>query len=99
MCAWQPSCLGRLRVPVGSRAARRAGNRTPGVNMSGDVNFSALTYDDKTDPVEWLVEHGWAVDPVRSTLELQVGYGLTPPDVDVKIDSFMRSQYITAVRA
>lgn len=28
-----------------------------------------------------------------------VGYGLTPPDVDVKIDSFMRSQYITAVRA
>lgn len=50
-------------------------------------------------PVEWLVEHGWAVDPVRSTLELQVGYGLTPPDVDVKIDSFMRSQYITAVRA
>lgn len=71
----------------------------PGVNMSGDVNFSALTYDDKTDPVEWLVEHGWAVDPVRSTLELQVGYGLTPPDVDVKIDSFMRSQYITAVRA
>ncbi|COY51060.1 putative S-adenosyl-L-methionine-dependent methyltransferase [Mycobacterium tuberculosis] len=49
--------------------------------------------------MEWLVEHGWAVDPVRSTLELQVGYGLTPPDVDVKIDSFMRSQYITAVRA
>ncbi|SOJ55487.1 Putative S-adenosyl-L-methionine-dependent methyltransferase [Mycobacterium simulans] len=71
----------------------------PGVNMSGDVDFSALSYDDTTtDPAEWLVAHGWAVEPVRTTLELQAGYGMTPPDVDVKIDSFMRSQYITATR-
>ena len=27
------------------------------------------------------------------------GYGMTPPEVDVKIDGFMHSQYITAVRA
>jgi len=27
-----------------------------------------------------------------------MGYGMTPPEVDVKIDGFMHSQYITAVR-
>jgi methyltransferase (TIGR00027 family) len=70
----------------------------PGVNMSGDVDFSALTYEPKSDPAEWLAAHGWAVEPVRNTLELQAGYGMTPPDVDVKVDSFMRSQYITATR-
>jgi methyltransferase (TIGR00027 family) len=70
----------------------------PGVNVSGDVDFSALTYEPETDPAEWLAAHGWAVEPVRNTLELQAGYGMTPPDVDVKIDNFMRSQYITATR-
>ncbi|OBA79095.1 SAM-dependent methyltransferase [Mycobacterium sp. 1164966.3] len=70
----------------------------PGVNMSGDVDFSALTYEPKIDPAEWLAAHGWTVEPVRNTLDLQAGYGMTPPDVDVKIDSFMRSQYITATR-
>lgn len=71
----------------------------PGVNMSGSVDFSALTYDDTTtDPAEWLVAHGWAVAPVRTTLELQAGYGMISPDVDVKIDSFMHSQYITATK-
>lgn len=71
----------------------------PGVNLSGDVGFSALSYDDKTDPAEWLAARGWAVDPVRNTLELQAGYGMTPPDVDVQIDSVMHSQYITATKA
>jgi methyltransferase (TIGR00027 family) len=72
----------------------------PGVNMSGDVDFSALTYDDenKVDPVAWLADHGWAVDPVRTNLELQAGYGRTPPAVDVRIDSIMHSQYIRATR-
>ncbi|OBG95896.1 SAM-dependent methyltransferase [Mycobacterium sp. E3251] len=70
----------------------------PGVNMSGDVDFSALTYEPQTDPAERLAAHGWVVEPVRNTLDLQAGYGMTPPDVDVKIDSFMRSQYITATR-
>lgn len=70
----------------------------PGVNMSGDVDFSALTFEPKTDPAEWLAARGWAVEPVRNTLDLQAGYGMTSPDVDVKIDSFMRSQYITASR-
>ena len=70
----------------------------PGVNMSGDVDFSALTYEPKTDPAEWLAAHGWKVEPVRNTLQLQARYGMTPPDVDVKIDGFMRSQYITATR-
>jgi len=71
----------------------------PGVNMSGDVDFSALTYEPKTDPAEWLAAHGWVVEPVRNTLELQAGYGLTPPEVDVKIDAFMHSRYITATRS
>ena len=43
--------------------------------MSGDMDFSALTYETKTDPAEWLAAHGWAVEPVRNTLELQAGYG------------------------
>ena len=70
----------------------------PGVNMSGDVDFSALTYEPQKDPAERLAAHGWAVEPVRNTLDLQAGYGMTPPAVDVKIDRFMRSQYITATR-
>lgn len=71
----------------------------PGVNVSGDVDFSALTYETRAEPAEWLASHGWAVEPVRNNPELQAGYGMTPPDVDVKIDSFMRSQYVTATRA
>ncbi|MCV7381389.1 SAM-dependent methyltransferase [Mycobacterium alsense] len=71
----------------------------PGVNMSGDVDFSALTYEPTIDPAESLAAHGWAVEPVRNTLDLQAGYGMTPPEVDVKIDAFMHSQYITATRA
>ena len=70
----------------------------PGVNVSGDVDFSALTYEPKGDPAEWLAAHGWSVEPVRNTLALQAGYGMTPPEVDVKIDSFMNSQYVTATR-
>ncbi|HWS93533.1 MAG TPA: class I SAM-dependent methyltransferase [Mycobacterium sp.] len=70
----------------------------PGVNMSGDVDFSALTYETKTDPAEWLAAHEWAVEPVRNNLELQTSYGMTPPEVDVQIDRFMRSQYVTSMR-
>jgi methyltransferase (TIGR00027 family) len=71
----------------------------PGVNMSGDVDFSALSYEPKSDPADWLATHGWAVEPVRNTLDLQAGYGMTPPEVDVKIDAFMNSQYISATRS
>lgn len=71
----------------------------PGVNMSGDVDFSALTYEPKTDPAEWLSAHGWTVEPVRNTLQLQAGYGMTPPEVDAKIDAFMNSQYVTGTRS
>ncbi len=71
----------------------------PGVTMSGEADFSALTYDDdRSDPAHWLRERGWTVDPVRTSLQLQAGYGRTPPEVDARIDSIMRSQYITATR-
>lgn len=70
----------------------------PGVNLNSDVNFSALTYELTSDPTQLLAAHGWAVEPVRNTLDLQEGYGMTPPKVDVKIDSFSHSQYITATR-
>ena len=72
----------------------------PGLNKSGDIDISTLTYDDrtKTKPAQWLAEHGWTVDPVRNNLELQAGYGRTPPDVDVQIDAIMHSEYITATR-
>jgi len=71
----------------------------PGVNTSGQVDFSALTYEARIDPAVWLAGHGWAVAPVRNTLQLQAGYGMTPPEVDVKIDGFMHSQYITGTRS
>jgi methyltransferase (TIGR00027 family) len=72
----------------------------PGLRMFGDVNFSDLTYDDaeKTKPAEWLAEHGWVVDPVRSNPELQADYGQTPPEVDLQVDQIMHSAYITATR-
>ncbi|MDI3315747.1 MAG: class I SAM-dependent methyltransferase [Mycobacterium sp.] len=72
----------------------------PGVNTAGEVDFSALTYDheNKTNTAAWLIDHGWAVDPIRSNPELQAGYGRTPAAVDVHIDDIMHSQYITATR-
>lgn len=85
------SCLDREKL-----AALEADH--PGVNMSGDVDFSALTYEPETEPADRLAAHGWTVAPVRNTLDLQAGYGMTPPEVDVKIDGFMHSQYITATR-
>ncbi|HXO57109.1 MAG TPA: class I SAM-dependent methyltransferase [Mycobacterium sp.] len=72
----------------------------PGLNLSGDVNFSTLTYDDaqKTKPAQWLAEHGWAVEPVRTNPELQHDYGRTPPEIDRQVDQIMHSEYITATR-
>lgn len=72
----------------------------PGLNLSGDVNFSALTYDDaqKTKPAQWLAEHGWTVEPVRTNPDLQRDYGRTPSKVDVDLDEVMHSEYITATR-
>jgi methyltransferase (TIGR00027 family) len=98
-------CAAGSRVAVGALGTRLDHGRLaaleaehPGVNVSGSVDFSALTYEPKFDTAGWLAAHGWAVDPVRNTLELQSGYGMTPPEVDVKIDGFMHSEYITAVR-
>jgi methyltransferase (TIGR00027 family) len=72
----------------------------PGLNLSGDVDFSTLTYDDatKTKPAQWLADHGWTVDPVRTNPELQREYGRTPPQVDLDLDEIMHSEYITATR-
>jgi len=72
----------------------------PGLNLSGDVNFSTLTYDDstKTKPAQWLTQHGWTVESVRTNPELQREYGRTPPQVDVDIDEIMHSEYVTASR-
>jgi methyltransferase (TIGR00027 family) len=98
-------CAPGSRIAVGALGSRLDREQLaaleadhPGVNMSGDVDFSALTYEPKTDPAQWLAARGWLVEPVRNTLDLQAGYGMAPPDVDVKIDSFMHSQYITATR-
>ncbi len=67
LCAWQPSCLGRLRGPGYHEQLAALETAHPGVNMSGDEFPRSPT---TTRPIpEWLVEHGWAVDPVRSTLD------------------------------
>ena len=98
-------CAPGSRIAVGALGSRLDHEQLealeadhPGVNVSGDVDFSALTYEPKSDPAEWLAAKGWAVEPVRNTLDLQASYGMVPPDVDVKIDRFMHSQYITATR-
>jgi methyltransferase (TIGR00027 family) len=76
------------------------GQTYPGLNLSGDVKFSALTYSDaeKAKPAAWLTDHGWAVEPVRTNPELQAEYGRTPPEVDVLVDQMMHSEYISATR-
>lgn len=95
------------RIAIGALGSRLDQSRLadleatyPGLNRSGDVDFSALTYDDegKTDPAQWLADHGWTVEPVRTNPELQAGYGRTPPHVDTQIDSIMGSRYIAATR-
>jgi methyltransferase (TIGR00027 family) len=98
-------CAPGSRVAIGALGTRLDHDQLaaletnhPGVNKSGNVDFSALTYEPKGEPAEWLAAHGWAVEPVRNTLELQAEYGMTPPEVDVKIDNVMRSQYITATK-
>jgi len=98
-------CAPGSRVAVGALGSRLDREQLaaleadhPGVSMAGDVDFSALTYERRTDPAEWLAARGWDVEPVRNTLELQARYGMTPPEVDAKIDGFMQSQYITAIR-
>lgn len=72
----------------------------PGLSVSGEFDLSALTYqdDERAKPEEWLAEHGWAVDAVHTTLQLQAEYGETPLDIDIRIDSVMRSRYFTASR-
>ncbi|OBI41536.1 SAM-dependent methyltransferase [Mycobacterium kyorinense] len=95
------------RIAIGALGSRLDQNRLaaleatyPGLNRSGDVDFSTLTYDDadKSDPAQWLADHGWTVEPVRTNPELQAGYGRTPPDVDTQIDRIMGSRYIAATR-
>jgi methyltransferase (TIGR00027 family) len=72
----------------------------PGLNLSGGVNFSTLTYDDstKSKPAQWLTQHGWTIESVRTNPELQREYGWTPRQVDVDIDEIMHSEYVKASR-
>lgn len=72
----------------------------PGLNLSGDVKFSALTYDDaqKSKPAAWLADHGWTIEPIRTNPELQAEYGRTPTEVDLQVDQIMHSEYISATR-
>jgi methyltransferase (TIGR00027 family) len=98
-------CAPGSRVAIGALGTRldhaqltALESNHPGVNKSGNVDFSALTYEPNSEPAEWLAARGWTVEPVRNTLELQAEYGMTPPEVDVKIDNFMHSQYIAATK-
>ncbi|PQM45486.1 Putative S-adenosyl-L-methionine-dependent methyltransferase [Mycobacterium talmoniae] len=64
------------------------------------MDFSALTYprDARAEPAAWLAEHGWTVEQVTTSPQLQTRYGRTPLDVDVQVDRVLHSEYITAVR-
>lgn len=72
----------------------------PGLRTAGAADFGALTYDSTTraEPARWLAEHGWSVDELRTSPQLQTSYGRTPPAVDVKVDSVLHSEYVTATR-
>lgn len=73
----------------------------PGLRAAaGGADFSALTYDrtSRAEPARWLAEHGWAVDETRTSPQLQKSYGRTPAAVDMKVDSVLRSEYLTATR-
>jgi methyltransferase (TIGR00027 family) len=72
----------------------------PGLAMSGDADFSVLTYGDdaKTEPATWLTKHGWAVHNPGASPDLQASYGRTPPEVDIKVDAVMHSEYLIATR-
>ncbi len=103
--------IGELSAPRSQLAVGALGSRLdseqlaaleethPGINMSGDVDFSGLTYDDtRHDPATWLATHGWSVEPTRNVLELQARYGMDPPDIDIQLDRLMGSHYIKATR-
>lgn len=92
--------VGALGSCLDSEQLSALANSHPGVNMSGDVDFSALAYDpgDKSDPAEWLPAHGWSIEHLSTNPELQAGYGRNPAGVDTAIDRVMHSQYITATR-
>jgi methyltransferase (TIGR00027 family) len=72
----------------------------PGVSPTAAVDFSGLIYDrdNRTNPADWLAEHGWTIDDVSTNPELQAGYGGTVREVDQQVDSIIHSQYITATR-
>ncbi len=72
----------------------------PGLRSSGDTDFSGLIYADDTraSPAGWLTEHGWTVDYVGTSPQLQARYGRNPPEVDIRVDGVLRSEYITATR-
>ncbi|OHV05567.1 class I SAM-dependent methyltransferase [Mycobacterium talmoniae] len=74
--------------------------RYPGLTSASEVDFSALTYprDARAEPAAWLAEHGWTVEQVTTSPQLQTRYGRTPLDVDVQVDRVLHSEYITAVR-
>jgi methyltransferase (TIGR00027 family) len=73
----------------------------PGLATSGNVDFSALTYprEARAEPAAWLAEHGWTVEHVGTSPELQARYGRSPLDVDLRVDDVLHSEYITAVTA
>ncbi|HET9875228.1 MAG TPA: SAM-dependent methyltransferase, partial [Mycobacterium sp.] len=72
----------------------------PGLAMSGDVDFTTLTYadDTKTKPATWLTSHGWTVHDAGTSPALQAGYGRTPAAVDVAVDAVLHSEYLVATR-
>jgi methyltransferase (TIGR00027 family) len=72
----------------------------PGIRATAAADSSDLYYDDtnRTNPAEWLAQHGWTIHSVSTNPELQTSYGRTVSEVDRRIDSIMHSQYITATR-
>jgi methyltransferase (TIGR00027 family) len=93
------------RIAIGAMGTYLDGDRLtaleedhPGCYLAGNADLTAISYAPETDPGELLAAQGWVVEPVRNTLQLRAAYGMTAPDVDVRIDDVMHSQYITATR-
>ncbi|MFI5715525.1 SAM-dependent methyltransferase [Nocardia sp. NPDC051750] len=68
-------------------------------NPFGDIDPAELFYyDDRTDPEQWLRDHGWSVH-AATPADLAATYGVSLPDLPEELEQhWQRPRYLSAVR-
>lgn len=68
-----------------------------GCNPFGDMDVTALFYDDaRSDPAAWLTGHGWSVRVFAPT-ELAASHGVVVPDLPADLDDLVHTEaFLTA---